>query len=100
MKTKTIVLSAGLAAAAFLLLSSDAFAQVRGGGVNLSGAFTTAGSDLKSYARTGMTIAGFITTVVSLGTAGFKFMQKEPQAVWNIVGVVVGAALFAVAQGL
>lgn len=96
MKTEKIVLVACVVGVAALLLGGDAFAQ----SVNLNSAFTNASSQLRSYAKTGITIGGFICTMISLGVAGWKFMNKEPAAVWQIVGVVVGGVLFMAAQAL
>lgn len=95
MKTERIVLIAAVGLLA-MVVCGDALAQT----VNLNGAFSQASSQLRSYAKTGMTVAGFISTTISLGIAGWKFMNKEPNAVWQVVGVVVGGVLFMVGQSL
>jgi hypothetical protein len=68
--------------------------------VDLTAGFQTASSQLSSYVKTGITLAGLICTVVSLGMGAWKFMNKDPHAVWYLVGVVAGGVLFGVARGV
>jgi hypothetical protein len=83
-----------VAISAFLLGVHDAYA------VDLSSGFTEAGNKYKSYVKQGISLAGLLCTVISLGMGGFKFMNKDPGAVWYVLGVVGGAVLFGVAQGV
>ncbi len=90
---KSPALAAGLGA--FLLGFHDAFADV-----DLQSGFDEASSKFRKYVKQGITIAALICTVVSLGIGGWKFMNRDPHAVWYLVGVVCGGIVFGVAQGI
>ena len=84
----------GACTAAFLLGVHDAWAQ------DLQAGFDEASSKFRRYVKQGVTIAALICTVVSLGMGGWRFMNKDPGAVWYLVGVVAGGIVFGIAQGI
>jgi hypothetical protein len=71
-----------------------------GSGVDLNAGIDTASTSLKGYVGKGVAVAGLLCMVISLGIGGFKFMNKDPHAVWFLIGVVAGGVIFGVASGL
>lgn len=88
----------GLSLAVLLLFSGDALATVDA--VSLDRAFTNQSESLRSLARTGIKFAGWLCMLVSLGFVGWKLANKDPSAIWHLVGVVAAGAMFALAAAL
>jgi hypothetical protein len=84
--------AAGLVA--FLLGVHDATAQ------DLQSGFDEASTKFRKYVKQGAAIGALICTIVSLCIGGWKFMNKDPGAVWYLVGVVAGGIVFGIAQGM
>jgi hypothetical protein len=92
--TRARCVSPSIAAAlsAFMLGVQDAAAQ------DLQAGFDEASNKFRRYVKQGAAIGALICTIVSLCIGGWKFMNKDPGAVWYLVGVVAGGIVFGIAQ--
>jgi hypothetical protein len=89
--------AATLVGCAIVCIAPMVFAQAA---PDLSAAFSEAETSIRSYLKIGIGVAGAVSVAVGIGLAGWKFVNKEPQAIWSLVGVVAGAALFVAAGNI
>ena len=68
--------------------------------LNLDQGFDEAGNEIKRYMRKGMNIFAIVVCGIGVGYSAYKFVKKDHEAMWYLVGTAAAAALFIAAGSI